>query len=727
MITYYDLEKALKNPTSPRELVIFLDKEDFSLLEQLDRFVNLKKLSLLDSEELTQLPPAVLKLNQLELLRLRATGIRTLPEEIGALSNLKELNIENTPLETLPENIGQLRQLNLIDTKKTKLRSLPPSIGNLKQLNILYLKDACLERLPDTIGLLESLKLLDLSSEYLEELPSTIGDLKKLEGLYLKDSQVTTLPTSLINLTEIRYLYLNNNKLSFLPKGIRALHQLTHLELDNNDFKEFPIEICDCKLLANFSIRGNQLEELPEDLAKLKKLNRAAFTNNKFKQLPYILLDFGNTFALNHRWGFSIEPSLFNNAPLFELLNKKAFQQLSRAEKIDYFKLFIKDDKQMETLPHTTIRKALNAKVSVVADNALDYLTKGAADSLKIGSELLILGKTTRAKSDLLTQIEACGLKTTTKIKDSTTHILVSARGNKKLEKLPEEVHWHWITEAQLIHYMDKVQPSFLLETASVEMIKQVVHLILTLEEENMSLALELITGGGLPPELITEVFIVYKLSEVAETRKKAQKLLKQKAATELQQVLRMRTNIRHNKSYYFDEDYRALYEKLHSYTETTAIDLGKLAFAVAMKSRLGYALALDNAPAELRRRLLKEVLAEEGTVFDLPYHERLKKFPLELTEFPALKKINIDMERGIWSREGGWIPNKLFKIPTEIAKLQHLEDLQIGSGILQELPIEALCQLKNLKRILLRAAKTIDIGPIKKALPNCEVKIRVD
>jgi Leucine-rich repeat (LRR) protein len=724
MGTFYDLAKALKNPKTPKDLVIFLNREESHLFDQLDKFTNLRELSLLDGEDLIQLPPSILKLTQLKSLRLRGTGIRQLPEGIRALVNLTKLEIERTPLESLPESIGKLTQLVELDTRSTELQSLPESIGKLKKLQLLYLKNNCIRKLPETIGQLKALKRFDLTTKKLVDIPDSIGELQQLEVFCLNNTQIKQLPNSFSKLTNLRFLNLNDNQLKFVPQGISLFSQLLTLKLDDNNIEEFPVEVCDCPLLERLTIKGNKLKELPEELAKLRKLDRLDLMDNRFQSLPYVLLDWGDTFALNHRWGFSIDSTLFHNAKIFDLLNKKAFKVLSRSDKVHYFKLFSKDKIQISNLSQMTVRKAINAKVTAVADSALEYLTQKSASTIQLGSEVLILGKIAGEKNKLISQIEACGLQYTTKLKDSTTHVLVSSRSNKKLDKLPDTIHWNWITEVQLMYYIDKIQPSFLMQSASADSIQQVVSLIMTLDEENMALALELITGGGLPQGLLTEVFIVYKLSEVAATRKKAQILLKQKAPIELQEVLRRRTNIRQNKSYYFDEDYRALSQKLDSYTETTAIDLGKLAFAVAIKSRLGYALALDNAPEHLRRRLLDEVLIKDGDTFALPYHEHLRKFPPELVEYTQLKKINIDT-RHYWDRNGQWVPNKLFVIPDQITELQELRELQVWPATLHELPVEALCKLKNLQKVLLRISENIDISSLKEALPNCEIDIR--
>jgi len=93
--------------------------------------------------------------------------------------------------------------------------------------------------------------------------------------------------------------------------------------------------------------------------------------------------------------------------------------------------------------------------------------------------------------------------------------------------------------------------------------------------------------------------------------------------------------------------------------------------------------------------------------------------------EYTQLKKISIDTRRHYWDRNGQWVPNKLFIIPTEITALQELQELQVWPTTLHQLPVASLCKLKNLKKILLRVSKKNDITPLKKALPNCEIDIR--
>lgn len=725
MKTSYDIEEALNNPKSVTSLVVFLHKIDLALLDRLEDFVNLENLNLLDGKNLTTVPPSAFKLKKLTRFRLRDTGITQLPEAIENFNNLDTLIIEDCPIEKLPDNLGKLIELTTIELKQVPIRNLPDSIGNLQKLEHLQIHHSSLETLPESIGQLKALKHFELSSKEFKTLPDAIGNLEKITFFELEDSQITTLPASFNRLKNLEWLILNNNQLNTLPE-LTNLKKLRNLKLENNAFEIFPEAISSCVAMYNIDLEGNKIQNLPESLSNLKELKSINLRNNQFEYLPEVLLDWTHTFALDAKSLFSIEPKayeeFYEKSNIFNLVQLSGFQNLSRVDKIIHFKLYIDDPNQIALLNHKDIRAALNSKVSLVADNALKYLTQTAGDSLNANSRILILGKTSKDKETLQEQLTSCGLYICKNIQDNPSHILVSSKGNKNLEKLPEIVHWQWITEAQVNQYIDLVQPTFLIEKSSEDAVQQVQNLVMTLDEENWALAMELITGGGLPPELTTEVFIIYKLSQDDSLRKRAKELLLQKAATELKQVVQKQTNIRYNKSYYRDEDYKDLREKLLHYTQKTNIDLGKLAYATAMKCRFCHVFALENAPKELKIRILEQMISS-GKDFYQGYHESLKEFPIELTDFPQLKTIHIHAYSGTWE-DNGWKDNTSFKIPEEIAKLTALEELSISPITLFELPINALSQLKNLKKIYLKLSSKVDITALQKALPNCEFMI---
>jgi len=723
MITHNSLESALENPKEVKRLTIHSGKTtNLDLFNDLHKLVNLEYFHFAHSNQLKKLPPNFFKLPKLKVLSLQRVNLTELPEEIANLVSLERLNLNGIPLKKLPASIGQLSNLVRLVLRKTKVELLPTSIGQLKKLHTLHLEKGVLKELPDSIGDLESLQELKLTKNNLVRIPDSIGKLSDLMYFYLDNNKLESLPNSLSNLTNLIKLHLGDNQLKVLPKGLNELTDLRGLSVFSNAIKKFPVEICECVKLEDLHMQNNQLTQLPKEFPRLKNLQSLKLKNNAFREFPELLLDWYSFSNYSNRWQNCIDPELYNRAPLTKLLSKNAFKKLSREDKLNYFHLFIKEEDKVRELDEEVLCEMLNSKLAMIADRALDYLTQQSTAKFQEGNEIVILGKTSRKKSELIEQLKDCGLNYSTQISPNTKQVLISSRNNKGLDKRPKEKTWDWITEAQLIQYLDKIQPSFLMEEQSSSSIDQIVNLIMTLDEENMALALELITGGGLPLELLSEVFIVYKLSEVKETQSKARKLLEEKAPVELLQVIRSRTQLNYkNKRFY---DAIQLKNKLKKYIEKTALNLGKVAYALYLNSGNCIDLVLDYAPSKYCKQALENI-TRKNNVFKLYYQERLMKFPMELLEIPKLTSISIRGYRKYRNKEGKLIDNDKFILPKEISKLENLEELMIYPICFESLPIEALCTLKKLKYISLKASKDIDISPLREALPDCKINIR--
>ncbi|MCP4442797.1 MAG: hypothetical protein GY810_28160 [Aureispira sp.] len=458
-------------------------KED---LGQLEKFKRLTLLTLSDGKDLTELPPAVLKLSKLETLRIRGLGIKKLPDNLACLANLRELTIEDCPDISINKSISKL----------TKLSELKIINSNLSAFQ-------------EGITKLDNLTKLELQNNRLSELPDSIKNLKKVERINLSGNNLNSLPDGLCDLNALMSLNLSRNKLHSLPAKIKNLSNLLSIYLDNNSFKEFPMALCSLTGLCDLFLRSNKLKALPIELSKLNNLYNFYIEKNKFTAFPPVLF---NWYSFSKAFILSFDKKLSNNKDILSFLQKKSFRALSSIEQQLCFDLFCYKKTVLKKMKLEHFYYGLNSRVPKVSENALEYLTAQQAPVFKKGDEVLILGKTSRKKSELSKQLKNCGLKYTTKIKDSTTHVLISARNNKGLDKLPSKVHWNWIIESDLINYLDKIQPSYLLEAESKTNLSQIEELIMTLKEENMALALELIEGGGLPKELQTEVFIVEEI-----------------------------------------------------------------------------------------------------------------------------------------------------------------------------------------------------------------------
>lgn len=700
--THYNLYKAIKNPNKVEDLVIFLEEvKQEQDLEKIGLLTNLKKLALLDGKWLQSIPESIKKLKQLKELRIRATSIPTIPFEYINSNTLEVLDLESSPVAELSNEIGNFRKLKELNLSKLPLEKLPNTIGELSQLEKLHLNHLPkLKMLPPSVGSYTQLVHFCVADTPLESLPFSIGKWEKVQWVLIRGTGLKTLPTSIQYWGNVQLVSLKNNQLHF-----------------------FPTAFCQCETLTHLYISGNPMRDLPQELEALKNLEVFHAQNIPFRKFPTVLLGWKNTWAKPTKELFQIDKNLYHGTgqELWRLLQSKTFSNFNIKEKKQYFSLYNKDNKQIAKLPKAVIRKATNIKINTIADHAVEHLTNGNEESLGAESKILVLGKLKKERLVLEQKLAAVGITLVSKIKSSFTHVLISARGNKRMDKLPFESNWKWITEAQVMAYVDQVNPDYIVaseQTKELEggMVSQVKELIMTLGEDNMALAIELLIGGGFPRALVTEVFLVYKLSKIKDTQQKAKKLLEERADTNLRKVLRLRSSLLKKKSYYTRADYLKMNEVLLKYTYETPIDLGLLAYGVYFKTNgLGLTYALTYAPSKYKKQLISHLLKGED-LFYLDYYQTLEQFPEELTEFSQLKAISI---------YGKYSSTVDFVIPASIHQLTNLEELHIRYVYIKKVPVEALVQMKQLKSLSFRTKEKIDIEQLEQALPNCKIDIK--
>ncbi|MCP4442616.1 MAG: hypothetical protein GY810_27220 [Aureispira sp.] len=722
----YNLRDALTYPPSTKELTLFLSKEKHSRLGELDKLVNLKKLVLLDDPTFSKLPTSILKLPQLTELQIRNLGITSLPKEIDKLDLLDTLKIEKTPIESLPNSIGKLEFLTHLYLTQTEIEKLPDSIVNCESLERITIVGSKLKTLPKEIGSLKQLNCLTIKNSNLKTLPKSFEKLSGLQTLVLNAQEFDSLPQGICNLKKLTYLDLCSNELTSLPKDLKKLNVLNNLYLNNNKFSTFPKVVCELLKLQSLQLYNNQLtEDLPKELFLLPKLEKLGIGKNQFKNFPYVVLAWFQAQKYSY-WTLSVDKELRNNVYLGDIhkfLQSASYKKLEPRFRNGIFDLFINDKNRITLLSQELLLLAINLANTTVAISALDaLLLRSKAKKLEKGSELVILGKTTKGKKELIALMKDCGLKYSTKVTENTTHVLLSVRSNKGLDKLPEIVSWSWITEAILTAYLDKVQPSFLVEKGAEPNVEKVSELIMTLNEDNMALALELLEGGGVPDSVMTEIFIVLKLAEDKALKKKAKKLLQKKASPALEKVLRNRAAFKRALSY---NGMREFKEALSFYTTDTNLDYDKIVYAAYVKHKMGLEFVFNKMKGELRSLLIKKYIVKNDELL-LSYSYSLERFPMELVEIPTLRKIRIYSRRS-WFNGTKTVENNDFKIPENIDNLRQLEELRIYWYVFDSLPIEALSRLSKLKELELIVTSSVDWSILRTALPNCNLNIGVN
>ncbi len=536
---------------------------------------------------------------------------------------------------------------------------------------------------------------LDLSNNQLTQLPESFGNLSQLDWLSLQHNELNQFPKEICRLHQLKSLYLHHNQLSEIPLEIKQLSKLHTLGLSYNELKKFPEAILGIKTLVKLDLQNNQLEDIPSNFFQFKALNSLNIKQNAFKEFPIALLPWYSYYSQKQS-SFYFDPELSMHKDILPMLKGKSFQRLNQEEQKAFFYIYCKQNHKIQQLDLPILWKALNTASVDVSAVTLAYMTEELPNKkIEQGDRIYVAAKLTMDRNQFDQQIESCGLRISKKLSDAT-HVLISARANKKPKKWPEREDWSWISETQLMAYFDKVNPSFLIESADTDA-EKVSNFIMSMDEDNMALGIGLIEGGGLPEALFTEAFIVYKLAESKALRKKAKELLKAKASPRLLTVLKNRANL-NRKGYIGSSINMQLEERVQDYCKDSGLDLGKLAYAVYIKNNSCLALALNHADSALKLQLLQKTMVQ-GELY-LDYHVRLRYFPLEILELQNLKKLALYAEMGRWVN-GQYEPNTDFHLPKDIERLQDLEYLHIGYSF-TELPVESLKKLPKLKQLSL-------------------------
>jgi Leucine-rich repeat (LRR) protein len=711
----YSLEEALKHPKHAQELTIFLAREKADL-NRIGELHNLKSLALLDSDQLTEIPEAVYELAMLQSLRLRSTAVKSFSEKLGQLKMLNRIEVSNTPLESLPEAIGQLQQLQTIYLRETSLKELPLAIGNC-QLQQISIWKGQLSQLPDTIGSIKTLTKLDLQNNPLDELPASFGQLENLDWLNLNYNRFVDFPKVICQLPKLKGLFFDHNGLSSLPEEIKQLKELTNLTFSHNQFQHFPLAVLKLEKLNRLNLSYNQIDDIPENFFELKHLNYLDIRSNAFQNFPLPLLSW-YMYSSSKNSRFNFDQSLVKGKDIFAMMKGKTFQRLSQEEKEAFFHIYVDNKEEIQKLALPTLWKALNTASVDVSAVTLAYMTEQLENKkIQKGDSIYVAGKLTMDQDHFEQQMDACELTISKKLEDAT-HVLISARSNKKPRKWPQKEDWSWISEAQLMAFFDEINPSFLVEAAETDA-EKVSHFIMSMDEDNMALGMGLIEGGGLPEELFTEAFIVYKLAASKALRDKAKELLKAKASPELLTVIKNQAKL-NRKGYLRDSVRRQLEQRVKDYAKDGGLDLGKLAYAVYINNGSCLGLAMDHVSSPLRLQLLQRTMSQ-GELY-LSYRARLRYFPQEILDLQGLQKLTIYAEMGRWE-DGQHQPNTDFKIPEDISKLESLEYLHISFNF-DSLPIESLKKLPKLQQLSLNV-RSLDLKKaIEEALPNCKLNI---
>ncbi|HMQ82935.1 MAG TPA: leucine-rich repeat domain-containing protein [Saprospiraceae bacterium] len=252
------------------------------------RLAELPQLEMLDlsGNDIRELPDALRQLRQLKRLYLNRNKISDLPEWIGEFSFLEHLYLNDNQLSELPDAIGQLKNLKHLSVQDNLLKKLSAELGQLTALEVLCLSGNPIARLPSSFQQLLKMDRFELGRARLKQFPEAILHWHSLNHLDLSDNKLSDIPEALGQLSLLRRLFLSGNKLDRLPESLGQLAWLAELHLDKNRLIQIPASLGTCRQLQVIKLGRNQIRRLPEETRSWQRLQHLELQNNALSSLP---------------------------------------------------------------------------------------------------------------------------------------------------------------------------------------------------------------------------------------------------------------------------------------------------------------------------------------------------------------------------------------------------------------------------------------------------------
>lgn len=362
--------------------------------------------------------------------------------------------------------------------------------------------------------------------------------------------------------------------------------------------------------------------------------------------------------------------------------------------------------------------------------------------SLDEKAVIAVFGKISVSKTEFKQKAEEVGLQVTSRYSDKVTHIVL---GNtpKEILKIEEKTFKaQIISESVVSDYINQVAPSYLV--AESDLSDNLKSLLQSDEESTVLLAIEMMKTGGVPSNIIPELFYVQKTTSNASIRKELKKTLLAYAPANMQMAVKDRTGMI-NPHKYKEYEMASKMKKIHkSWGDEVAFDFcielfkrhkQGLRFVInnAKKHSIQWNRAIDcvyndgflnwtkalgykeyesyddeDSYGGMNNFHLPVEVLKDRKVYSLKLHNtKLYNLRREIADFQDLVELDLSL-------------NTLKKLPKAIQKLKKLEVLNIRANRFESFP-EEIFALKNLKRLVISPSVKIP-DTFEAQLPNCQI-----
>ncbi len=211
-----------------------------------------------------------LEITSLEIFILN--NIEVILNNLHKFVNLKKLNLYNNEITKIKglDNLVNLRELKLSENKITEIKGF----DNLVNLQILHLYN---NKITEIKGLdnLVNLQTLYLQNNQITEIKG-LDNLVNLQYVSLHNNKITEIK-GLDNLVNLQWLGLYCNEITEI-KGLDNLVNLQELLLGKNKITELPLSLCNFRNNKKFTFYDNPIEYIP--LPVQRWLDRIENRNN---------------------------------------------------------------------------------------------------------------------------------------------------------------------------------------------------------------------------------------------------------------------------------------------------------------------------------------------------------------------------------------------------------------------------------------------------------------
>ncbi len=547
--------------------------------------------------DLTELPEAVGEIQQLEVLDLQNNKLKKLPASIAALPNLKEIKIEYNSWDTkellpvlsqvkaykrlqnshllgeFPEGNLQFPYVEEMSLSNYPGKKLPDWVGQMKNLRSFFIYSSKLESLPDLSGLtaLEVLGLsgnesLEIDHKSIAQLPklqsltvdnntntldlAQLGKVKNLKTLSLPDMEESTFKycEDFPNLEQIYLPRIDKRAPTNLPDGFFKLTQLKRVNLygiaEENilgiveklkSFKQLEI------LQIQHHLETKELVHIAKGFQNLKELYvglKYPFTEefgelSCLKNLEVFHLSFSGL-GWRAKDAFTL-PTSYMDFPRGILKHRNYQSQIDAHDAfIEKIKSWQLNDKEKEQVFYLLWKKDFKGIESFVKS---PFDEQGKLE----GQVIFIAGRPSHGTlKELETRLKDRGAKVSKKWKDGVTYVLLTPNIKEKdWQVLVGKSGFEFMLEDQLKDQAIAEDTPYLMEEGNEGLTEQITNLLKAKEDDQMSLILELIEGGGANKTLLSYLCAIHLFHFDNDIRKKSRKLFRKYASSTLQEHIK--------------------------------------------------------------------------------------------------------------------------------------------------------------------------------------------